>query len=61
MTITLHAIAWQSLLIMGRDSTPYKVTAICKDVPENSHLSFDILASYVTLYTGPDCMEASGL
>ena len=42
------------LVIMGRDSTPYKVTAICKDVPENSHLSFDILASYVTLYTGPD-------
>src|ERR1041385_9218715 len=28
------------LVIMGRDSTPYKVTAICKDVPENSHLSF---------------------
>ncbi|HEV8506812.1 MAG TPA: ABC transporter permease [Chitinophagaceae bacterium] len=42
------------LVIMGRDSTPYKVTAICKDVPENSHLNFDILASYVTLYTGPD-------
>ena len=41
-----------NLIIMGRDSMPYKITAICKDVPENSHLSFDILISYVTLYTG---------
>lgn len=40
------------LLVMGRDSMPYKVTAVCKDVPENSHLSFDMLLSYVTLYSG---------
>lgn len=38
--------------IMGTDSTPYKVTGICRNVPENSHLSFDILASYVTVYSG---------
>ena len=43
---------WQSIVIMGRDSTPYKMTAICKDVPENSHLNFDLLVSYITLYTG---------
>jgi putative ABC transport system permease protein len=39
-------------IIMGRDSLPYKVTGICKDVPENSHLQFDILASYVTMLAG---------
>src|SRR5438477_1352463 len=37
---------------MGRDSTPYKVTGICNDVPENSHLQFDLLASYVTMLAG---------
>jgi len=40
-------------ITMGTDSLPYKVTAICKDVPENSHLSFDILASYTTILSGP--------
>ncbi|MEO5890558.1 MAG: ABC transporter permease [Ferruginibacter sp.] len=39
-------------IIMGRDSMPYKVTGICRDVPENSHLQFDILASYVTMLAG---------
>src|SRR5256885_7600300 len=39
-------------ILMGTDSIPYKVTAICKDVPENSHLQFDILASYVTMFGG---------
>jgi putative ABC transport system permease protein len=39
-------------LIMQRDSLPYKVTGICKDVPENSHLKFDMLASYTTLLSG---------
>ena len=37
---------------MGRDSTPYKVTGVCEDVPENSHLQFDLLASYVTMLAG---------
>jgi putative ABC transport system permease protein len=39
-------------IFMGTDSIPYKITGICKDVPENSHLQFDILASYSTLYSG---------
>ncbi|HWB27243.1 MAG TPA: ABC transporter permease [Chitinophagaceae bacterium] len=39
-------------VVLGRDSMPYKITGICKDVPENSHLQFDILLSYVTLYSG---------
>ncbi|HYK44774.1 MAG TPA: ABC transporter permease [Parafilimonas sp.] len=38
-------------VILGNDSIPYKVTGICKDVPENSHLQFDILLSYNTLYS----------
>ncbi len=38
--------------MMGKDSTPYKITGVCKDVPENSHLQFDILASYVTMLSG---------
>jgi putative ABC transport system permease protein len=41
-------------IIVGTDSTPYKIAGICKDVPENSHLHFDLLLSYVTLYTGPN-------
>src|SRR5580692_12522329 len=37
---------------MGNDSTPFKVTGICRNTPENSHLSFDLLASYITVYSG---------
>ncbi|HKZ38957.1 MAG TPA: permease prefix domain 2-containing transporter, partial [Chryseolinea sp.] len=33
----------------GLDPQPYKVTAVCKDVPENSHIQFDALVSYQTL------------
>ena len=39
-------------IIMGTDSLPFKVTGVCKDVPENSHLQFDLLASYSTVYSG---------
>lgn len=39
-------------IVIARDSLPYKITAIMKDVPENSHLSFDLLASYSSLYSG---------
>ena len=46
------------LFIMGKDSVSFKVTAVCKDVPENSHLRFDILASYVTLYSAYGWKEA---
>jgi putative ABC transport system permease protein len=39
-------------ITVERDSLPYKITAVCKDVPENSHLHFDFLISYITLYSG---------
>src|ERR1051326_9140371 len=39
-------------ILMGSDSLPYKITGICKDAPENSHLQFDILTSYSTVYSG---------
>jgi putative ABC transport system permease protein len=39
-------------IIMGHDSLPYKITGIFKGVPENSHLQFDILVSYVTMLAG---------
>ncbi|HEY4936858.1 MAG TPA: ABC transporter permease, partial [Puia sp.] len=41
-------------LQISRDSMPYKITGICKDVTENSHLQFELLASYITLYTQKD-------
>jgi putative ABC transport system permease protein len=41
-------------VVIERDSTPYKVTGIVRNIPENSHLQFDFLMSYVTLYTGAD-------
>src|SRR5579862_6406594 len=41
-----------STIFTGKDSMPYKITAIFKDVPENSHLQFDILTSYVTMLAG---------
>jgi putative ABC transport system permease protein len=37
-------------LKLNTDSLPYKITGICKDVPANSHLQFELLASYITLY-----------
>ena len=46
-------------IIMGRDTMPYKITGICKDVPENSHLSYDILASYVTMLSGKNPYTAA--
>lgn len=51
-----HNGDWQSVIgkaiVLERDSLPYKITGICKDVPENSHLGFDLLVSYVSLYNG---------
>jgi putative ABC transport system permease protein len=38
-------------LYWALDPQPYKVTAILKDVPENSHIQFDALVAYSTLYT----------
>ena len=40
------------MLMLENDSLPYEVTGICKDVPENSHLQFDFLVSYISLYRG---------
>ena len=39
-------------IVITRDAQPYKITAICEDAPENSHLQFDALVSYSTLYAG---------
>jgi putative ABC transport system permease protein len=38
--------------IIKNDESPYKITGICKDVPENSHLQFSYLMSYITMYSG---------
>jgi len=38
--------------ILNKDSMPYKVTGVMANVPENSHLRFDMLVSYVSLYSG---------
>lgn len=39
-------------LMIDADSIPYKVTGVMKDMPETSHLSFDVLVSYVTTLAG---------
>jgi len=38
--------------IRKNNDAPYKITGICKDVPENSHLQFSYLISYITFYSG---------
>lgn len=47
------ADALNKTLVWGRNDT-YKITGILKDLPENSHLQFDALASYSTLFAGED-------
>jgi len=43
------------MIILQPDSTPYKIHAVCKTVPANSHLQFDLMISYQTLISGwPD-------
>ena len=39
-------------IVVERDSLPYKITGIFRDVPGNSHLQFDFVISYVSLYSG---------
>ncbi len=39
-------------ILMGAGSPAYKITAVSKDMPENSHLKFDILVSYSSLLAG---------
>jgi len=41
-------------IILQSDSEPYKVTGICRNAPANSHLEFDFLTSYITIYSGKD-------
>ncbi|HDR90447.1 MAG TPA: ABC transporter permease [Bacteroidetes bacterium] len=36
------------LIYVGTDTIPYEVTGLCEDVPENSHFTFNALASFVT-------------
>jgi putative ABC transport system permease protein len=46
--------------ILGQsDPVPFKITGISKDVPENSHIYFDFLTSYNTLYTGENSWKAA--
>jgi putative ABC transport system permease protein len=46
-------------IIVADDSIPYKITGLARTVPENSHLQFDILLSYVTLYSGKNAWKES--
>lgn len=39
------------MLVFDVDSLPYKITGICKDPPANAQLHFDLLLSYVSLYS----------
>ncbi|HEV8515536.1 MAG TPA: FtsX-like permease family protein, partial [Cyclobacteriaceae bacterium] len=41
-------------LFWGLDTRPYAVVGICENIPTNSHLQFDALVSYSTLYDGKD-------
>lgn len=40
------------VLRIENDSVLYKITGVCKDIPENSHLQFGFLKSYISLYKG---------
>ena len=50
----------QSLNMNGK--TDYEVVGIFKDVPENSHIKFDALLSFINIanHYGPDVMDAWG-
>ncbi len=39
------------MLVFDTDSLPYKITGVCKDIPGNSQLHFDLLISYISLYS----------
>lgn len=40
------------LIQIERNPVPYKITAVCMDIPPNSHLQFDFLVPYISLYDG---------
>ncbi|MFI5131514.1 MAG: ABC transporter permease [Chitinophagales bacterium] len=54
----IKAVLNETILLQS-DPVPYKITAICKDVPENSHLNFDFLTSYITIYSGENAWKAA--
>ncbi|WP_153799494.1 ABC transporter permease [Foetidibacter luteolus] len=39
------------MVVFDTDSIPYKITGICKDAPGKSQLHFDLLISYISLYS----------
>lgn len=52
---------FQSVLgktIVRNNDPPFKITGVCKDAPENSHLKFSYLMSYLTLYTTQQWKQA---
>ncbi len=40
--------------LWGLDKRPYSVVGICQNIPINSHIQFDALISYSTLFAGDD-------
>ncbi|MEX2234656.1 MAG: ABC transporter permease [Cyclobacteriaceae bacterium] len=42
------------VLYRGTEKEPYKVTGICQNIPDNSHIQFNALVSYATLHSGDD-------
>ncbi|MCW3109881.1 MAG: hypothetical protein JWQ09_4387, partial [Segetibacter sp.] len=38
--------------LVRNNDAPYNITGVCKNAPENSHLNFSYLISYITLYSG---------
>jgi len=49
LTDNTLATAIGKIFYWGLDQHPYEVRGICKDVPANSHIQFDVLISYSTL------------
>ena len=39
------------MLVFDTDSLPYKITGVCKEPPGKSQLHFDLLISYISLYS----------
>jgi putative ABC transport system permease protein len=46
-------------LILQSDPNPFTITGISEDAPRNSHLEFDFLTSYNSLYAGEDGWKAA--
>ncbi|HTR28312.1 MAG TPA: ABC transporter permease [Puia sp.] len=46
-------------IVVADDTIPFRVTAVVKTIPENSHLQFDMVLSYLTLYSGKNPWKES--